>query len=41
MKIQFRDSDCTEWEIQTIMDFISYEKSHGRECELDGEEQIS
>ena len=22
------------------MDFISYEKSHGRECELDGEEQI-
>lgn len=32
--------NITEREIQTIMDFISYEKSHGRECELDGEEQI-
>ena len=32
--------NITEREIQTIMDFVSYEKSHGRECELDGEEQI-
>ena len=23
-----------EWEIKNIIDFIAYEKSHGRECKL-------
>lgn len=32
--------NITEWEMQTIIDFISYEKNNGRECELVGDEQI-
>ena len=26
--------DITEWEIQTILDFIRYEKNYGRDCEI-------
>jgi len=30
----------SDWEIQTILDFIAYEKENGRECELVGEDSI-
>ena len=30
----------TDWEIQTILDFIRYEKSNGRECPIEAEESI-
>ena len=32
--------DITEWEIQTILDFIRYEKTYGRDCEIIAEDQI-
>ncbi len=32
--------EMTDWEIQTIIDFINYEKANGRECELVGDESI-
>ena len=30
----------TPWEIQTVLDFISYEKSNGRDCEIEAEQGI-
>lgn len=30
----------TEWEIQTIIDFIDYEAKYGRACEIEAEEDI-
>ena len=30
----------TEWEIQTVLDFISYEASNGRTCEIKAEKAI-
>ena len=32
--------DITEWEIQSILDFIKYEESHGRNCDIIADEQI-
>lgn len=32
--------EMTDWEIQTVLDFIKYEKDNGRECELVGDENI-
>ena len=29
--------NITDWELQTISDFISYEKKYGRDCEIEGE----
>ena len=33
-------TEITDWEIQTIIDFIEYEKANGRKCELVGDENI-
>lgn len=30
----------TDWEVQTIRDFIHYEQNNGRECELAGDEAV-
>lgn len=30
----------TDWEIQTIYDFIKYEKAHGRECAIEADDNI-
>ena len=30
----------TEWEIQTVLDFISYEASNGRNCEIEAKKEI-
>ena len=30
----------TEWEIQTVLDFINYEKSNGRNCKIEADKQI-
>lgn len=30
----------TDWEIQTILDFIRYESDHGRTCEIEAEKSI-
>ncbi len=30
----------TDWEIQTILDFIRYESDHGRTCEIEADESI-
>ena len=30
----------TEWEIQTVLDFISYETSNGRNCEIEAKKEI-
>lgn len=30
----------TDWEIQTILDFISYEKLYGRKCETEATDEI-
>ncbi|MBR1383528.1 MAG: hypothetical protein IJ555_06930 [Ruminococcus sp.] len=30
----------TDWEIQTVMDFIEYEKQNGRSCKIEAEEEI-
>ena len=30
----------TEWEIQTVLDFIRYEASNGRTCEIEAEKEI-
>ena len=30
----------TEWEIQTVLDFISYEASNGRTCEIKAKIEI-
>lgn len=32
--------DITEWEIQTVLDFIRYEKQHGRTCDIEAEDSI-
>ena len=32
--------DITEWEIQNILDFATYEKNHGRECSIDAAPEI-
>ena len=32
--------DITDWEIQTILDFIKYEKANGRSCEIEAEKEI-
>ena len=32
--------EITDWEIQNILDFIAYERRHGRTCELEGDESI-
>lgn len=32
--------NMTEWELQTIMDFIDYEAGYGRTCEIEAEEAI-
>ncbi len=32
--------NITEWEIQTIMDFMDYETEHGRTCEIEAEKTI-
>ena len=30
----------TDWEIQTILDFIRYEEAHGRTCDIEADEDI-
>lgn len=30
----------TEWEIQTVLDFISYEASNGRTCEIKAKKRL-
>ncbi len=30
----------TDWEIQTLLDFINYEKLYGRECEIEAGDKI-
>lgn len=35
-----RYPDITTWEIQTVLDFIQYEKSYGRVCEIEAERVI-
>lgn len=35
-----RYPDITEWEIQTVIDFIAYEKEWGRECTFEGDNAI-
>lgn len=30
----------TDWEIQNVLDFIRYEKKHGRSCEIEAEDSI-
>ena len=35
-----RYPQITAWEIQTVLDFISYEKSNGRDCEIEAEKAI-
>lgn len=32
--------NITEWEIQTILDFITYESKYGRYCEIEADNQI-
>ena len=32
--------DITEWEIQSILDFIRYEEDHGRSCQIEAEDRI-
>lgn len=32
--------NITEWEIQTVLDFISYESKYGRNCEIEADDQI-
>ena len=35
-----RYPQISTWEIQTVLDFISYEKSNGRDCEIEAEKAI-
>ena len=30
----------TDWEIQTVLDFIRYESEYGRTCEIEAEDSI-
>ena len=30
----------TDWEIQTVLDFIAYEKLYGRECQIEASDEI-
>ena len=30
----------TDWEIRTVLDFIEYEKTNGRSCEIEAEKEI-
>lgn len=30
----------TDWEIQTVLDFIAYEKLYGRECKIEASNEI-
>lgn len=32
--------NITDWEIQTVIDFINYEKIYGRTCQLEGDENV-
>lgn len=32
--------NITEWEIQTVLDFIAYESKYGRNCEIEADNQI-
>lgn len=32
--------DITDWEIQTILDFIAYEEKYGRKCEIEADNKI-
>ncbi len=32
--------DITQWEMQTIFDFIQYEQENGRECEIEADQSI-
>ena len=32
--------NITEWEIQTIIDFIDYEAKYGRTCEIEADENV-
>ena len=33
--------NITDWEIQTILDFIKYEEKNGRSCSIEADENIS
>lgn len=33
--------NITDWEIQTILDFIAYEERYGRTCEIEAEEAVT
>lgn len=35
-----RFPSITEWEIQTVLDFIEYEKANGRSCKIEAEKDI-
>ena len=35
-----RFPDITDWEIQTVLDFIEYEKANGRSCKIEAEKEI-
>ena len=35
-----RYPQITAWEIQTVLDFIRYEESNGRDCEIEAEKEI-
>ena len=35
-----RFPDITDWEIQTVLDFIEYEKANGRSCKIEAEKDI-
>lgn len=35
-----RYPNITKWEIQTVLDFIKYEESYGRECKIEAEREI-
>lgn len=35
-----RFHDITDWEIQTVLDFIEYEKANSRNCEIEAEKDI-
>ena len=35
-----RFPDITDWEMQTVLDFIAYEKANGRRCRIEAEKEI-
>ena len=35
-----RYPEITAWEIQTVLDFICYEKANGRTCDIEADEEI-